>query len=123
MSNHSSLNVSRLVAMMFAAPYKHAEAVELVGFQALGDRGPQPILLGDVAILYITEREKRSDPVTFGVMCHVVRNGHDQHACQHPTCFAIFSANQTPIVHWNWRRWLRLGFRLLGFQRFFFRYG
>src|SRR5260370_15364239 len=118
MSNPSSLNVGGLVAMVFAAPYKHPEAVDLVGFQALGDRGPQPILLGDVAILYITEREKRSEPMTFRGLRHAVGNAHDQHASQHPTSFAIFSATQTPIVHCTWRTSLRLGVPLLGFQPF-----
>src|SRR5260221_9883219 len=110
MSNHSSLNVGGLVAMVFAAPYKHPEAVELVRFQALGDRRPQPIVFGHVAILDITEREKRSDSMTFRILCHVVWNGHHQHTRQHPTCLAILGAHQTPVIHGSWRGWLRLGF-------------
>src|SRR4030081_3005176 len=103
MADHSALNIGGLIAMMFTAPNKHAEAVELIRFQALRNRGPQPVLLGHVAILHVAKREERSDPMTFGVLGHVVRNSHDQHTCQHPTGLAILSPDQTPIIHWNRR--------------------
>src|ERR1035438_4145488 len=52
--HHLPLNVSRLVAMVFAAPDEHAETVEFVRLQAFRDGGPKPVVLVGIAALEVS---------------------------------------------------------------------
>src|SRR5215469_1311970 len=53
MSGHVALDVRRFVSMMLAAPDKYSKAVELIGFESLRDRGPEPIALLHIAFLHL----------------------------------------------------------------------
>src|SRR5215472_165406 len=89
-----AVDVGGLVTVAPQTPDKNPKAVEIVGVGAVGNGGPQPRRFLVVAILHAAQRKVRDDTSPFGVLGHIVGDGHRDAAGQNPARFASFDADQ-----------------------------
>src|SRR5206468_2461802 len=74
-----AFDIRGFVAMPPEAPDEYPEALEIEVVTA-GDRGPKPDRLFEIAVRHLAEREVRHDAMAFGVLRHLVRDGHRKQA-------------------------------------------
>src|SRR5260370_595284 len=73
-------------------------AIEIVRLQALLNRGPKPVALDLITVADVIESDVRSDAPALGVLRHIVGDGHEHTAREHPSALAGGGADQRPIV-------------------------